>query len=448
MSLTADLCGALGALAAEPLPAPVEATARRLLLNVLATAVGAAPHPAVDAVVAVGARHGGRATAPVPGRFERLDPLWSATATGVAAHLDDFDDTHLDTVIHPGAAGLGAMLGLGASRGADGRTALTAFALGCEAQLRVGMAMTPWHYDAGWHITGTCGVLGAAVTGGLVAGLTGGDLVTAVGIAASQTLGIRDAFGTMTKPFHPGKAAANGLLAVLLAERGLTASQRVLEAPRGFLAVLSSDARPERVLDGLGTAWELERTVVKPYPCGIVSHPAVDAALALAPRVDPTQIAEVTVRCHALVPELTGNPRPADGLRARFSTPHGVAAGLVDGSAGRAQYADERVADPVVTAVRNRVRLVVDAGCPRDGVTLEVVMRDGRRERHTVEHARGSADRPLTDEELHAKVRGLVEPVLAGGTAGVIGAVEGLAAAPDLGRLAGAVTAARPEAAA
>jgi 2-methylcitrate dehydratase PrpD len=419
----------------------VEEMARRSLLNVLGTSIAASAHPFVNATVRVAQRHGGTAVVAPPGRRERLDPLWTALVTGLSAHLDDFDDTHLETVIHPGAATLGAALGQGVAREVDGDTFLAAFALGCEAQLRIGLAMSPWHYDEGWHITGTCGVLGAAVAAGICAALEPGDLRMALGIAASETLGIREAFGTALKPFHPGKAASNGSLAVLLAEQGFTGSTRVLEAPRGYFRALSRHHEPERVVEGLGERWELLRNTFKAYPCGIVSHPAIDAAVNLAGRIHDTgAIAAVEIGCHPLVPDLTGNLGPADGLEARFSTIHGVAAGLLDGRVGLAQYDDGRVRAEDTRRLRAVTRLVVREGMARDAAVVTVELADGRSVVEEVEHARGSLANPLSRDELVTKVESLVEPVLPGGTEPLVEAVEGLPGAPRLDDLVAATT--------
>lgn len=436
MSLTREFCEELVALHQKPLSKDVSYEARRSMLNVCGTAIGASTHPAIDATIAVGEKYGGRPVASVPGRATRLDLLNSALTFGLAAHLDDFDDTHLETVIHPSAATLGAILPFGLHRRVSGTSALAAFALGCEAQLRIGVAMSPWHYDEGWHITGTCGVLGAAIGAGLIAGLDAERLTQAVGIAASQTLGHREGFGSMVKPFHPGKAAANGLLAVLLAEQGFTGSSRVLEAPRGFFRVLSPKHDPNRLNDKLGHDWELLRNTYKPYPCGIVSHPAIDAAVSLSSRIEASEdISRVVVRGHPLVPELTGNPDPLNGLQARFSTIHGVAAGLADGRVGLEQYADSRVRDHDLIELRRKTVLEVEDQCARDAATVELEMRDGQLASDSVQHARGSLARPLTDDELRVKVRDLVEPILPGITEQLVSAIYRIEDTPSLEQL-------------
>lgn len=441
MGRTERLTAGLVALAGQPLPADVAEVAHRSLLNVLGTGVGASRHPHVDQVVSVACDVGGVGTTRVPGRTELLDPWWAAIATGLAAHLDDYDDTHLATVVHPGAATLAAARSAASlAGGITGAAFLTAFALGCEAQLRVGVAMTPWHYDAGWHITGTVGVLGAATAAGLLLGLDADGLATALGVAASETLGTREGFGSAVKPFHPGKAAANGLLAARLAAEGFTSPTDVLDAPRGYFDVLSPKHDTDRALADLGARWELTDNTFKPYPCGIVSHPALDAAVMLARQVDAAAIDEVVVHCHPLVVELTGNPTPTTGLEARFSTIHGVAAGLLDGTVGLPQYAEARVTAADATALRMRIRLAAADAIAPDEARIAVTQTDGTRHEQQVAHARGSLARPLTDADLTAKVEALVEPILPGRTDAILAAARDLVRAPDLTALNRALT--------
>jgi 2-methylcitrate dehydratase PrpD len=428
-------------LARRPLPPDVVEATQRTVLNVLATAVGAAQHPSVDIVLDVGTESRGSGDVPVPARHGRHHPLTAALAIGLAAHVDDFDDTHLATVVHPGAAMLGALWPLALERGLSERF-LPAFAIGVEAQLRLALAVSPWHYDDGWHITGTVGPIGAAVGAAVLLEFTLEQTLDAVGIAASSSVGIREAFGTMMKPFHPGKAAENGLLAALLAEQGVTGRRTVIEAPRGFATVLSPHGSDLSALTAdLGTVWEIERNTFKPYPCGIVSHPAIDAAVEASARIGRSEdIASVRVRVHPLVPELTGNAAPRDGLQARFSTVHGVAAGLVDGRVGLAQYADERVVDAEIARVRSSVVLEPDPACARDEATLDVTLGDGSTIRAHVDHARGSLARPLTAAELASKVHDLIEPILPGAAQAVIDAVTRLGGPDGLTGIVAATT--------
>ncbi|WP_224392339.1 MmgE/PrpD family protein [Pseudonocardia sp. ICBG1293] len=402
----------------DPLPDEVLAAARRTVANVVATAVGAAGAPAVDAVVAASTAMAPGGTAVVPGRPERLHPLDAALATGLAAHLDDFDDTHLRTVIHPGAVELATLVALQdgqATRDAD--EVLTAVSWGVEAQLRLGNAISPEHYDAGWHITGTCGPVGAAVTAGLLRGLDVDRLAVATALAAGGPVGNREGFGSMTKPFHPGQAAVVGLRAVQAAVDDAPWPGDVLTGPSGLATRLAAGVfRPGELLDDLGTRWELCANTFKPYPCGIVTHPAIEAAEALhagLPAGDTRVIEEVELVCHPLVPELTGNTDPADGLQARFSTAHGIAAGLLLGQVGLPAYDDDLVHRDEAARLRSLVRFSAGDGCARDAARLRIRIGDEWRH-HDVVHVRGSLARPMTDDDLAAKARALVEPTLPG----------------------------------
>ncbi|SNR57510.1 MmgE/PrpD family protein [Actinomadura mexicana] len=395
--------------ASRPLPGEVAKAARRTLFNVLAVALGASGSPQVGRLATALAAPTGMPAA--PGMRENASPADAALLTGFAAHLDDFDDTHLVTVIHPGASVLGAAWAAGWPAAASGRDLLTAFALGCEVQLRLGLAVSPEHYDRGWHITGTCGVVGAAVTAGLL-GAPGRDrLAAALRLASLQTLGHREAFGTEVKPFHAGKAAAGGVLAAAEAARGrfTAGAAAVLPDTGGLLRALAPGGRsPGRLLDGFGTRWELADNTFKPYPCGIVAHPGIDAAVGAHDRgVAPADVVRIRYRCHPLVPELMGRLDPRTGLQARFSAVHGVAAGLARGTGGLAEFGDAAVADPVLARLRARVELCPEPRMPRDSAVLEIHTADGGTVVSAIEHARGSLQRPLTDDELIGKAEAL-----------------------------------------
>src|SRR5262245_5433962 len=289
-STTADFCSTMLGAAAKDLPPEVSRAARRTLLNVIGTAVAAAGSPTVAVLLRAAAGQGSTGSVSVPGLTRTLDPYWGALVTGTAAHLDDFDDTHLVTVIHPGAAALATVLSLVPETDPSGAALLAAFAVGCEAQLRIGNAISPAHYDPGWHITGTCGVFGAAVAASVLLGLDAEPAGRALSLPATMTAGHREAFGSMTKPLHAGKAAANGVLAARLAAAGLAGPPDPLGAG-GVLEVLANQV--DRTALGLSPGhsvaghevpghggWELESNTFKTYPCGVVAHPAMDAAIA------------------------------------------------------------------------------------------------------------------------------------------------------------------------
>jgi 2-methylcitrate dehydratase PrpD len=418
-SVTEEFCAAMLGAARGPLAPDVARAAGRSLLNVLGTAVSAAGSDAVRVLLAAADEAGGAGDVTVPGLARTLDPYWAALVTGTAAHLDDFDDTHLATVIHPGASALAAALSLVPETAPSGAAFLGAFAAGCEAQLRVGCAISPAHYDHGWHITGTCGVFGAAVAASALLGLDAGTAARALSLAATMTAGHREAFGTMTKPLHAGKAAANGVLAARLAAAGLAGPADPL-GPDGVLEVLAASV--DRSALGLGWPaghrWELELNTFKTYPCGVVAHPAMDAAIIASARIAElagrAEISAVALRCNPLVPELMGLQQPEDGLRSRFSARHGVAVGLLYGRAGLAEFSDAAATAPEVARLRALITLDVDPAVDRDAAALRVSLRPDEwpAVEVAVEHTRGSAARPLTDDELLGKVRALFGPAL------------------------------------
>jgi 2-methylcitrate dehydratase PrpD len=396
----------------------VDHEALRTFYNWLGCAIGAARHEAADAAIAAVQMLEPSAQASVLGRAEKLDMANAALVNGITSHTFDFDDTHLKTIIHPAGPVASAVLALAEMRHASGRELLDALVLGIDVPCRIGNVMYPDHYDRGWHITGSTGMLGAAAACARLLKLDEQQTAMALGIAASQPVGLREQFGTMTKPLHPGAAARAGLMSALLASRGFTASARALEAPRGFVQVISDKRTWNEVTDELGERFEISFNTYKPFACGIVVHPSIDACVQLREQgVKPEQVERIELRVHPLVLELTGKKEPKDGLQGKFSVYHGCAVGLIHGRAGEAEFSDAVVNDPLVRELRSRVQATVDPSVPEESVRLAAVLKDGRRIDVHVEHAIGSLQRPLSDAQLEAKFRSLVEPVLGAGRA-------------------------------
>ena len=304
----------------------VEHEAQRTFLNWAGCAVGAARHEAMEAALAAIRMLQPAPQATLLGRGERVDMAGAALLNGISSHTFDFDDTHLKTIIHPAGPVASAALALAEHLGASGRALIDALVLGIDVACRMGNVMYPEHYDRGWHITGSTGMLGAAAACARLLGLDEDRTSMALGIASSQPVGLREQFGTMTKPFHPGGAARAGLLSALLAKHGFTASRRALEAPRGFAQVVSTKCAWHEATDELGERFEISFNTYKPFACGIVIHPSIDACVQLRERgVKPEDVARIELRVHSLVLELTGKKEPADGLEGKFSVYHGCA---------------------------------------------------------------------------------------------------------------------------
>lgn len=398
----------------DEVPDAMKHEARRALLNWLGCAIGTARHETIDRALAAISPFAGQPQAAVFGRSERYDILTAAFLNGMSSHVLDFDDTH-EKAVHPSAPVYPALLALGEWRGISGNDLLHAFVLGVEVECRIALSVFPEHYDRGWHITGTAGVFGAAASTGKLLGLTHQQMTWALGIAATQSSGLREMFGSMCKSFHPGQSARNGLAAALLAERDFTSSDQGIEGTRGFAHVMSTRFDPAIITRDLGRRFELAYNMYKPYPCGLVIHAVIDGCLELrqehAPHVD--SIERVELRVNPMVLELTGKRTPTTGLEGKFSVFHAAAVSLVRGLAGEAQFADEVVCDPAVVALRQRVTATSDAAVTSYlEAYVRIVMKDGTvLERH-VPHALGTLQRPMSDADLEAKFRSLVEPVL------------------------------------
>jgi 2-methylcitrate dehydratase PrpD len=396
------------------IPEKVRHEAARSFLNWVGCAVGGARHETVERALAALSEFSGPREATVLGRGDRLDIMLAALMNGTTSHTFDFDDTHLKTVIHPSGPVASAILALAERKPVKGEDFLHAFILGVEAECRIGRAVYPSHYDVGWHITATAGVFGAAAAAGRLLGLSEQQMTWALGIAATQSSGLREMFGTMCKPFHPGNAARNGLLAALLAKGNFTSSLQGIEAKRGFANVLSTGFRPGEITDRLGETWEISLNTYKPYACGIVEHPAIDGCVQLRNehKLKPEDIESVSLKVHPLVLELTGKKAPQTGLESKFSVYHSSAVAIVHGAAGEAQYSDEVVRDPRVIAVRDKVVATVESGIHEDQVRISIRLNGGKVLEKYVEHAVGSLGRPMSDADLEAKFRGLAEGIL------------------------------------
>ncbi len=396
------------------IPEAARKEAARSIVNWVGCALGGARHETVDCALSALSELSGPRTATVLGRKERLDILHASLLNGISSHVLDFDDTHLETIIHPAGPVAPVLFALAERQSLSGADFLHAFILGVEVECRIGMAVYPWHYDQGYHITGSAGVFGAAAAAGKILGLDEKQMTWALGIAATQSAGLREMFGTMCKAFHPGRAAQNGLTAALLASKNFTSSEQSLEAPRGFAHVLSENRDFSKLTQGLGETYEVTRNTYKPFPCGIVIHPTIDACIQLRKEhaLDSADIARVELRVHPLVLELTGKKTPMKGLEGKFSVYHSAAVALLRGVVGQREYSDEAVRDPEVVALRDRVTATVDPGVREEEVFARVLLASGRALEKHVENVVGSLENPLSDRDLEAKFRGQADSVL------------------------------------
>lgn len=412
--VTATLARYLVAAGYDDLPANVRKEGARTLLNWVGCAVGGSRHETVDKAIAALAAFSGTPEATVLGRREKLDIMHAALMNGISSHVFDYDDTHLKTIIHPAGPVVSAILALSQRQPVSGRDFLNALVLGVEAECRIGNAVYPEHYAMGWHITGSAGTFGSAVACGKLLGLNAQQMAWAIGIAASQPVGLKIQFGSMTKSFHPGRAAQNGMVAALLAQQDYTATDGPLEGRDGWGQTLSTRRDWNEVTEGLGSRYEAALNTYKPFACGIVTHPGIDAAIQLKTENALTgrEVEQALLRANPLVLSLTGKTDPQTGLEGKFSIYHCIAMGLLQGACGERQFSDAAVRDADAVALRHRVEVQTDEAVSSEQCELTLKLTDGRTLTQRIEHALGSLERPMSDQALEAKFADLADGVI------------------------------------
>lgn len=390
------------------IPEEVKTHGKRSLLNWMGVAIGASDHSSIDMLVGLSKDLQSAKQVSLFGRDEKTDLLMAVLINGTSSHIFDYDDTHLDTIHHPSGPVAPVVLALGEHLNLSGEEILHAFILGCEAELRISNAIYPSHYQLGWHITSTTGVFGAAIAAGILLELDEEQLIWALGIAGTQASGLREVFGTMSKPFHPGKAAQNGLLAALLAKKGFTSSEEILEAKRGFANVLAPEHDLSKVNIEWGSQWELLKNSFKPYACGIVLHPSIDACIYFYKKVSRDDIKSIELTVNPYVLELTGKRTPKTGLEGKFSIYFTAAIAYLEGSASEKQYTDEFVKDEIIIEMQKRINVTADDTIKEDEVKAKAVLKDGTSIDYIVKHAKGSIGNPMKLEDIVSKFQGLV----------------------------------------
>ena len=363
---------------------------------------------------------GGKEQGTVLGATLRAPLQSAAWANGTAGHAMDYDDTQLATdpqsvyglLTHPTVPVLAGALAAAEGTGASGAALLDAYLIGVEVACRVADAVNPRHYRDGFHSTATMGGFGAAAAAARLFGCDLDTTLRAFGLAASMSAGLRENFGTMTKPFHAGRAAENGLFAVLLARRGWTAAKDILEAKRGFYSAASGGYDPSKIEGKLGAPYFfIEPGIsIKPYPSGSLSHPAQDTLLDLVREYDirPEQVERIDVGVNSHVPNALIHTRPTTALEGKFSLQFQMSIGVLERAAGIAQFVDAKVREPRTRAMMERVHVYVDPEIEALGynemrMKVHITLQDGRKLSGYAEAAKGHPKKPMSRSDLREK---------------------------------------------
>jgi len=359
----------------------------------------------------------------VIGSSLRLPARFAAFANGLAIHADDYDDTQLAVakdrvyglLTHPTAPALPPVLALAERDRRSGADLMLAYQIGVEVECKVAEAIMPRHYQHGFHSTATCGSIGAAAGAAKLLGLDREATRRALSIGATQAGGLRENFGTMTKPFHAGRAAENGVVAAEIAALGFTASPNGLEADRGFFRAAGGGYDPAAIDGKLGDPWTFHApgVSIKPHPSGSLTHPGMAKMmeLILANDIQPGQVKHVSVGTNHNMPNALIHHRPKNELQAKFSMEFCMAILLLERKGGLEQFTDEVVNRVDVQAMIQEVEFGVHpeaeaAGFDKMTTIIEIELNDGRRIKGQADFGKGSPANPMTDDELADKFRG------------------------------------------
>jgi 2-methylcitrate dehydratase PrpD len=347
---------------------------------------------------------------------------FAAFANGVGIHADDYDDTQLAVakdrvyglLTHPTAPALPSAIAKGEALNASGADVFLAYQLGVEVECKISEAINPRHYQTGFHSTATCGTFASASAAGKLMGLNRETMRRALSIAGSQSAGLRENFGTMTKPFHAGRSSESGVVAAEFAEIGWTAAPTILEAPRGFFSAAGGGYDPKAIDGVLGKPWTFSSpgVSIKPHPSGSLTHPGMTEMIRLikAHDIKPEQVVSVKVGTNHNMPNALIHHRPTNELQAKFSMEFCMAILLLDRRAGLSEFTDEVVMRPDVQAMIQKVDFGVDpeaeaAGFHKMTTIIAITLTDGRVIRGSADFGRGSPAMPMSYEEVAEKFR-------------------------------------------
>jgi 2-methylcitrate dehydratase PrpD len=405
----------------EDCPPETRSTVCRAALDTLGVTLAGASAPVAQVLRRVLRAEGGPPLCTVIGTRLRASATAAALANGAAGHAHDFDDTNFVLMGHPSVPLLAATLAAAEAEMSDGAGVMLAYIVGFEVGAALGASLNPSHYERGWHATSTIGTLACAAAAAKILNLDVTATTTTLGIAASLASGLKENFGSMTKPFHAGHAARNGVWAALLAREGLSASAAALDGQQGYFVAFGGQGNVEAALESLGQHWQLLESglAVKPYPSCAFTHATIDALLEVRERhrLDPDQVAHVEVGVTRVVPPVLLHAHPVTALERKFSMQFCAAAALVEGRVDLDSFEDGPPA-PAVEKLMPRISMVVDDTLPdlreqHAWSRVTIHLSDGRVIVSPPRGAQGHPDQPLSARALRAKFVACASRVIA-----------------------------------
>ncbi len=397
----------------DDLPSEVVNEAKLCFMDWLAVTIAGANEAETRGLVDVIDLVGGKEQATVLGKNIKTSVLNTALLNGMISHVLDFDDTSIEFLGHPSVTLFPGLLALSEWKGKSGKDFLAAFVIGFEAGCRVALGATVNHYLAGWHGTSTIGHFSSTAGCAKLLGLNTQQAIYALGAAGTQAAGIKTVFGTSCKPLHAGKACFDGLLSALLAQRGLTSVENILEGKKCFWDMFSKDWDAKRALEDLGSKWNILGNRYKFHASCYQTHPSIEAALVLkkAHAIDPKRIQEIEIHVLPPVLEMAGKEKPVTALEGKFSIPYSVANALLTEDTGITAFTDEKVNDPDIIALRDKIKIIPDTQIGAFEADV-IIYKDGTRYQKKLDILQYVMDEEEKKAKILTKFRSLAGLVL------------------------------------
>ena len=406
----------------DDLPREVVIQAKRCLLDTIGVGLAGFGTTIGETFISLAKEWSGVEEATIFGDGVRVPSTNAALVNGTMSHIHELDDGHRFALGHPGTTSIPPAIAMAEKTSADGKDLITATVLGYDVFVRIATAMNPSHRARGFHTTGTCGTFGAAAAAGKVLGLDSREMVNVFGIAGVQAAGLMEVFrgNSMIKPLNAGRAAYNGTLSALLAARGITAPDTIIEGDNGFLNAYSDQTDQSKILNGLNENFHIMGIYVKLHAACRHAHPAIDCVLQLKREyaLSPEQVDRILVKTYSAAYKLTGTEyEPKTESTAKFSIPYCLAVALTYNKVGPSEFTIDKIRDANLIRFGKRVEVRIDPGLDKlapnkRGASVELFTKDGQKYEWSVENPKGEPETPVSDTELRSKFKILVDPIL------------------------------------
>lgn len=398
----------------ESIPKDIQRFAKLCILDWIGVTLGGAKEPVSDILLDIVDIAGGNPHATIIGKGVKTNLLFAALVNGTMSHALDFDDTHKDAGIHPSVCLAPAAMAVAEYMKASGKDLITAFIIGFEIAARIGIAAGQTHYDHGWHATATIGRFSATASASKIMGLSPEQIVNAFGITGTQVSGLREVFGTMSKPFHAGKAAMDGVLSVTLARRNFDSSHEIFEGRFGLKNVFSPKSNNTNILSGLGKQYHIQNVAFKPYASALATHSTIQAIDTIKKEepISAADVEDILIEFGPLPFSVVNRKNPQKILEGKFSVHHCAAIAFIRGRVSKDMFTANELNDPDIIAFRDKVNVSLNPDLTMFETIITVKTKQGATLKKYIKESKGSPSVPLSFTEMKEKFMDLATPVI------------------------------------